>query len=525
VVHTAVAKTGHVGPGRIVHVAASTKPFVPTAAEQAARARDMKLLASLPKAPVGPHTTQADVRPLRGPQTTLPARRSPGAGRSPTSFTVFKTSKVAAECATNCAQSAINEPDTANAGKDIVQTSNWDIAYTTNGGATTPTWLYQNPYTLQAGFCCDQTLTYVPSRDRLIYEGLTLGTGTQTGFSIAVTKSTAPTAWCVYHFDASSFGSTAGDVLDYPKIAYGNNYLYVTWNQYDSTGSNWMDTGLARMPLDSLASCAGFGFNYVSRTDNFTFGLTYGPSSLDTFYWVSDWYTSGSGSGTSERIYSWPENSGSYSYTDVAVAAYNFAGGSCASADGVVTNWCTRDDPRWESAWISRAEYNAQANAAFGGDTILGVAITAGPGGGDTFPYVIYEYFKLNSLSYIQTSATYSDGYAFAYAGCAPNLYGYVGCTMSWGGGTGTTHYYPGGLILVQDNISPTQPWAADFNLYGAGNATAWGDYMVTQPFQPAVGPFITTEWSVSSSGTVVPEVVIFGRGRDSGGYSRWKSS
>ncbi|HEV2373645.1 MAG TPA: hypothetical protein VGS19_15910 [Streptosporangiaceae bacterium] len=519
VAHIAVGRTGHVGPGRIVHPATSTRPFRPTAAERAARARGVKFLASLPKAPIGRHTTAADVRPLRGPQT-----RAPGAGRAPTSFSIFKTSAIPAECS-GCGQSAINEPDTANSGKFIEQTSNWNMAYTTNGGAKTPTWLYQDPYTLQTGFCCDQTVTYIPGRDRFIYEGLTLGTGTVQGFSIGVTKSQAPTAWCVYHFDASSFGMTAGDLLDYPKIAYDNNNLFITWNTYDPTGASWMNSGLARMPLDSLASCAGFGFNYLTRTDNFTFGLTYGNSSLDTFYWVSDWYTASGGSGSSERIFSWADNSGSYSLTDVAVAAYNFAGGSCASADGVVTNWCTRLDPRWETAWISRAEYNAQANAAFAGDTILGVSITAGPGGGDPFPYVIYEYFKLNSLGYVQTSATFNDGFAFAFPSCAPNLYGYVGCAMSFGGGTGTTHYFPGGVLVEQDNINPTQPWAADFNLFGAGNATAWGDYSVTQPFNPAVGPWITTEWSVNSSGVVVPEVVIFGRGHDANGYNRWKSS
>jgi hypothetical protein len=518
VAHAAAAKTGHVAPGRLVHAATSSKPFVPTPAQRAARARDMKLLASLPKAPVGPHTTKASVKPLRGPQTSLTTAQAPG------TFKIFKNSVIPAQCS-GCGQSTVNEPDTANAGKIIEQTSNWDIAYTTNGGASSPTWAYQNPYSLDSQFCCDQTLTYVPSRDRFVYEGLDLGTGSQTGFDIGVTPSKKPASWCIYHFSGSSFGGTDGDILDYPKIAYANNNLYVTWNEYNSAGNSWLFTGLARIPLDSLASCAGFNFSYLTRTDNFTFGLTYGNSSLDTFYWVSDWYTSSSGSGSSERIYSWPENSGTYFWTDVGVAPYNFAGGSCASQDGVVTNWCSRLDPRWETAWISRAEYNAQANSAFAGDTILGVALTAGPGGGDPFPYVIYEYFKLNSLSYIQTSATFNDGWAFAYPGCAPDAHGYVGCTMSWGGGTGTTHYYPGGLILLQDSVSPTQPWAYSFNLFGAGNASAWGDYMVTQPFEPDVGPFLTTEWAVNSSGTVVPHVVIWGRARDANGYNRWKSS
>src|SRR5690348_2619854 len=59
--HSAVAKTGHVAAGRVVHAQTSSKPFVPTKAQRAARARDMKMLASLAKAPVGPHTTAASV--------------------------------------------------------------------------------------------------------------------------------------------------------------------------------------------------------------------------------------------------------------------------------------------------------------------------------------------------------------------------------------------------------------------------------------------------------------------------------
>ncbi len=520
-VQSAAARTGHIAAGALVHAATSSKPFVPTAAERAARARDMKLLASLKKAPLGPHPSAASVAPLKGPQT------SPIHSNGPTTFTIFKDATIPSSCTTSCAQSPVNEPDTANSGKYIVQTSNWDIAYTSNGGASTPTWSYQNPYSLSSGFCCDQTVTYVPSRDRFVYEGLTLGSGSTEGVTIATTRSTAPTSWCVYHFSASAFGGTAGDLLDYPKIAYSNNNIYLTWNHYNSSGA-WVDTGLARLPIDPMAACAGFSYNYLTRNDNFTFGLTYGTSSLDTFYWVSNWYTTASGSGTEERIYYWPENGTTYFYADRSVTSYNFSGGSCASQDGKITNWCTRLDPRWETAWISRAEYNAEANSAFGGDTILGVAITAGPGGGDPFPYVIYEYFKLNALSFIQTSDTFNDGFAFAYAGCAPDAHGYVGCTMSWGGGTGTgssaVDYYPGGLILLQDNVNPTQPWAYDFNLFGSGNASEWGDYMVTQPFEPDVGPFLTTEWAVNGSGVVVPHVVIWGRGNEYG-YARFKTS
>lgn len=98
-VQSAPARTGHVAAGAVIHAATSSKPFVPTAAQRAARARDMKLLNSLPKAPIGPHATAADVAPLKGPQA------SPVKSNGPTSFTVFKDTTIPASCSASCAQS------------------------------------------------------------------------------------------------------------------------------------------------------------------------------------------------------------------------------------------------------------------------------------------------------------------------------------------------------------------------------------------------------------------------------------
>lgn len=407
-----------------------------------------------------------------------------------------------------------------------MQTSNWDIAYTTNGGAAAPTWKYQDPYLLNSGFCCDQTLTYVPSRNIIVREALIFGTGAAQGVDIGVTTPQNPTSWCTYHLSAANIGGTAGNLLDYPKLAFTDNDLYVTFNQYTPNGSTWINTALERLTnLDNLKACGTVGLTYLTRTDNFTFGMSNGESSTDTFCWVSNWYTSGSGSGTSERIFHWADNSNTYFFNDVAVAAYNFAGGSCASADGVVTNWCSRLDPRWETVSIGPSDWAANANSAYGGDDLLTVAITAGPAGADPFPYVIYEYFHAHGLGYIGTSSTFNDTFAFAYGGCSPNPEGDLGCSATYGGGTGTTHLFPAGISIIQDDVSPTQPWAFSFNQTGAGNATAWGDYELTQPDNPSFGNWITTEWFVNSSNQVRPQVLIFGRGRNTGGYGKWKSS
>jgi hypothetical protein len=80
----------------------------------------------------------------------------------------------------------------------------------------------------------------------------------------------------------------------------------------------------------------------------------------------------------------------------------------------------------------------------------------------------------------------------------------------------------PGGLIVLQDDVNPTQPWGFDFVVGGVNGASAWGDYIVTSPFNPGVGPFQTILWNQGAS-AVQPYYVVWGRARDAGGYNRWK--
>jgi hypothetical protein len=502
----ATSRLGHVGPGRVVRAATSSRPFKPTPAQAAEHAKLVALQMSLAAAPVGGHTTKASVKSPAGPATTAPSKAV-----SSTAFDVLKRSTIPSDCATDCTQSVVNSPDTASAGADIIETSNYDIADSTNGGKT---WTYQDPYSLSSGFADDQSVVYQPNRDRFFYV-----VRDAAGLLLGETASKNPTSWCTYQFTPSNFGG-GGVTLDEPKVSFSNNDLYITWNLYSSTAA-WVNTGLARFSLDSLATCGGIGFSYFTRTDNFAFGLTGPTSSLDTFYWVSNWYTTTGGSGSELRIYWWAENSDGYSYVDLAINPYNFGVASCGSPDGTITNWCPSLDASYETPWISRAEYRAQANSAFAGDSILGVAIQAGPSSFDANNYIVYEYFKLNALTYIGNDQTYSTSYAFAYAGCGVNEEGYTGCIMTYGGGPSDDS--PGTFLLLQDNVSPTQPWAYDYASKGAGNATDWGDFLVAQPYQPEIGAFIGTGWRVNGRGAVVPTVYIWGRGDDANGYNRWK--
>jgi hypothetical protein len=100
------------------------------------------------------------------------------------------------------------------------------------------------------------------------------------------------------------------------------------------------------------------------------------------------------------------------------------------------------------------------------------------------------------------------------------NSSGYVGCAVA----TGTTA--AGGLILLQDDVNPTQPWGFNFLIPSGGRADGWRDYVVTSPWNPQVGPFQTVLWNVdSTSHAVKPYYVRWGRNRDLAGFNRWRSS
>jgi hypothetical protein len=507
------AQAGSIGPGRVVEVPSSDVSYAPTAAEIAAHEQLLAAKSRHLAPALGPHTTAADVARPGGPATDVSVQQaSPLAA---TTFTVFKKSLINSICP-NCAESIVNEPSAANSGGRVVETSNWNIAYSVNGGTT---FLNQNPYTLSPGYCCDTQVVYDKTRDVFILMLLDYnGEGASTnGITLSVVRgffpSTGP-AWCTYKFTGGNFGEGSTDTLDFPKIGLSNSNLFLTWNDYPPN-SRFAASGLARLPLDALASCAGFNYSFLLRNTEFTFALAQQVGVHDQFYWVSNWMLDGTINGQNLRIFWWPDNLNSYFGVTRGINAYTFGNAACGSP-----NWCSRLDPRSESVVITPAEFRAQANGAFAGDQILEVAATAGPSGfSNGNNYVVYNYFKLNSLAYIGNDQTYNTSETFAYPGCAVNERGYVGCALSQGLNA------PGGLVILQDNVNPTQPWGVNFVVGGSGGASAWGDYSITNPWQPGSGPFQTVLWNVNSaSGVVQPYYIVWGRGNDANDYARWKA-
>ena len=91
---------------------------------------------------------------------------------------------------------------------------------------------------------------------------------------------------------------------------------------------------------------------------------------------------------------------------------------------------------------------------------------------------------------------------------------------------------------MVDDDISPNQPWAYSFLLNGAGNPCLnsdgnrrWGDYLTVRPHEPGRYAWIASTFRLTadagSCGATAPvnvRNVVFGRERDRLAYSRWST-
>ncbi len=472
--------------------------------------------------PAGPtNTSAAGQNP--GPQAAAPGGEQAAApSSSPTDLVTFRNTVIPATGISGGypKSSYVNEPSTSVIGKAIFQTGNWYASRSLDNGST---WTYLNPFTIFSdttvkGYCCDQVTIYDTGRNRVFWL-LQYSNGLKIAQAVAGTLSN----WCYYNITPGTVGEPSTTEMDYNDVAIGTNYIYIATNLFPSGGGS--ETEILRMPIDSLAHCASWSGAYVKVSDRFTFKPV--PGSTDVMYWGTNW---GGNNGSDFRLYSWAENSGTYYWYDRTIDSYTFmyrnGGQNCASQDGVVTNWCQFADSRVLGAY--------RANG------VIGFSFNASNDGTFPFPYTRRVYFNESDKTYLGATNLWGTWGALLFLQLAPNARGNIGGTFAYGGGTGSTHYYPGSGYVVDDDISPNQPWAVGYSASGAGNTCRyndngnllwrWGDYLTVRPDDPAGDVWAGTAYSIQGAncGTTgwkaVPRNVVFGRFRDAGSYNYWKS-
>jgi hypothetical protein len=475
---TSQAATASATPAGTLKAQVYAQPPLPTAA-QAAYLQDL-----------GDKTADIGQPTRRPPSPALnPPLSAPG-GNTAQATTILRNSTIPTSGISGGASNSsfVQEPSTDANGSNIFQTGNWYATRSTNNGAS---WTALNPFTIfGSGFCCDQVTQYDPATGRQFWllqysDHLVLANASAAGAN-------AFTNWCWYNITPAWYGQLATTALDYNDMTIGNNFVYISTNLFPSGGGS--ASGLIRLPSAAMASCVGFNFNFLARADNFTFKLT--PGSTDTLYFGSNW---GQANGSSFRLFAWAESSTSYSFWDRTVAAYTFytrnSGQNCASADGVVTNWCQFADSRVLGAYRAAG--------------VLGFSFNARQDASHPFPYSRIVWFNESSKAYIGAGDLYATWGAIQFLSLAPNNAGRVGGVYAWGGGTGTTHYYPG--TAAYSTAATTIEGNSNFFLWGDGNTCTygglwrWGDYLTARTYKANPATWIAAGFAIKGGNCGAP--------------------
>jgi hypothetical protein len=488
------AGQGHMNPGKRVPFIAQTEPPRLTVEQQ--RQRDEAMARTNLPGPPLPEGTAPELR-RNVPQINAGAPQSnrsaegDGAKRAPGDFRFFRTS---AQSPYTTGTSTIAETHGGTSGPVVFYTGNWFASYSANGGAS---WTFVNPYTqfpsLDAGFCCDQTVILDRSHNMVAwqlqysYSATTQRGSWRTAFANA--SSVASGGWCYYDWSPASFGLPAGLWLDYPHVALSSNFIWYTANVYNAAGS-WQDTLIFRVPLGPVSTCSGFNYQWFVVTDRFNFTPTQGA--FGTMYWASHNSTS------SERVYHWDEASGTIFWNDVTISTWpRNLPYQCAGSDG--QNWCGRgpNDGRIQTGWVAGGVIGFMFNASQNG--------TVRP-----YPYVHVARFRQSDITLIDQPIIWNTAHAWQYPAIGVNDRGHIAGSLYWGGGS----FNPTMNILISDDLSPG--WGENYGLVASSQgAAAWGDWYASRRHATYGTTWIATGEARTSTGSVNSWYAWFGRERD----------
>lgn len=257
----------------------------------------------------------------------------------------------------------IDEPSVASKGKLIFFTGNTYAARSQDNGTT---WRYIKPFSDMEQFCCDQIVTYIPHYQIFIWYRQGFGPYIQSNNSgdnsVRIGVSHDTITWAMYEFKATTL-NPAWRVffLDYPQIAFGNEFLYLTSNMFDENQSHLRTVRapdsnaiMLRISLKDLSEVRAASYSYMFGPKIYTFTPVQGATTK--MYWATHLNSS------AIRIYQLNESLPveKTQWYDRKIPLWNQlteGHGGCgvqAQPTGVQeNNWCGHADSRINTGWTS----------------------------------------------------------------------------------------------------------------------------------------------------------------------------
>lgn len=401
------------------------------------------------------------------------------------------------------------------AGGVVIATGNLYVKYSKDGGSTFTTITNLSTVfgdTPGGGYCCDQVVHYIPSIDRFIWliqtnqktdakGNVTAANGNRVAWAkpadIAANFNTAWTWMDV----TSTFLGLGNDALDYPDLAVSDGFLYMST---DDTAKGGLV--VARISFADLQKPGGSNVSWsftdpTKSTAAVASHLT--QNAHGTMYWAGHNTTS------QLRVFSWPDSSGSYSWTDVNSTSYNNTNYTSEVKDG--TYWL---DPRPKGDAIIGAAFK-QSLGAFGGPPPpdqLWFAWTAGRDSNFAQPYVRMVFIDDQQFKNVGEFETWNSDYVFAYPAFAVNsATSEVAVSMLSGGNDkyfmNNVVGFPQDFLLyfttnsdVGFSVNPAGATGCDDVSGGTvkGRCTRSGDYLSTRRVGSASGLFGTLGYEIN---------------------------
>ena len=396
----------------------------------------------------------------------------------------------------------VGEPSCSINGDVVFYTGNWYAAVSVDGGKTfkfiDPNNMAQPGDPASVTFCCDQVVNYIPPPiDTFVW---LLQYGPSTGDNIqrlafAKTADVQAGRWRTFDISPQALG-VPGAFLDFPDLAVGANFLYMTTNVFPPNNGG-AGSAVVRIPLDSIAAGNPTAEKYVPM-DLFSFRVAQNCGT--TAYFAAHRDTS------TLAVFSWPENQAQPASKDVQVARWIGTNGYFSrTPDG--RRWLDRADPRVTGATLAGNElwfaWGVDANSNH-----------------RSKPFVQMARLNRADLSVIENVNLFDSDSAICYAGLATNANNEIGVSYMIGGAVFPSHVVG---ILSNDRKSLVAGKGDRGPLPSQDGSGEWGDFLTTRPVFPACKLFAGTGYTLlgqqdHGNQDATPRLVIFGRAADIGG-------
>jgi hypothetical protein len=426
-----------------------------------------------------------------------------------------------ARCATTC--STLAEPAAANEGSRVLLAgNNRHIEFSTNGGTSFTASSFPAGPASAPTACCDNDVVYDPSRgvtfDSILYLTRNAsGTPVNGIIRIFVRRSIDTAPACFYDLD---YDGTANNVVpDFPHIALGNDFLYVSANRI--SGTSWIGSSIQRLNIDNLSDCVtAAGNTFIAPTAQGQRVLTPAEGATDVMYfaWAEDT--------TDLRIFAWPEASNSASSVLKSVSAMTFGDADCRGGTGNA-DWADSI----EASGLGFASRTVVQEAKNLVSVFLATAADASHAQGHIHGFTFRVGGSPTALTLVSSPVVFTTSQCTGLPSVASNVRGDLGVMIAIGGraGGGGTAGHAAFFMIDQFNPGP-----GGFSLTTAVNGTQnrsdsrYGDYFTVRRHSPD-GLFFSATAYALNGGTALSNVdaryVEFGRGRDAQGYLAWRDA